>query len=376
MKKLAIALAVASVLLLPDLAHAQVNGGTSRLGFQLRNYGAVRVGTPAYGAIRQVDRMQLNVALDSLHVFDEEEDADTVELAHLISGIADTVATVLADNGYSGLPPNITVRTTAYAWNNDDFFILKFTTKNIHTGSYSLSFGLFVIPKPDNLYGGETVAYDAVKKISYFYRSGGTAYVGVKLLSGDPTSHHALDWDVFSSDPNAEVAEDSTRYRLIVRPGFDTPLTAGVDGSVFNLNAGTRSVASGDSVRLYYAVLYGTSLAALQTASDAAVVRYNASFASVKPISSLVPDGFSLQQNYPNPFNPSTNITFELQHAGLTVLKVYNILGEEIATLVNEQLAPGTYATSFNAENLPTGVYIYKLTSGTYSSTKKMLLTR
>jgi hypothetical protein len=92
--------------------------------------------------------------------------------------------------------------------------------------------------------------------------------------------------------------------------------------------------------------------------------------------SGQLPTRFALGQNYPNPFNPSTRITFELSNAGLAVLKVFNILGEEITTLVNEQLSPGTYTATFSAENLPTGVYIYRLTSGTYSSTKRMLLTK
>ncbi len=89
-----------------------------------------------------------------------------------------------------------------------------------------------------------------------------------------------------------------------------------------------------------------------------------------------VPEEFSLEQNYPNPFNPTTKIKFVLPSGveGLTTLKVYNILGKEIATLLNETKAPGTYKVEFNASDLPSGIYFYKLSSGNFSDTKKMML--
>jgi len=81
-----------------------------------------------------------------------------------------------------------------------------------------------------------------------------------------------------------------------------------------------------------------------------------------------------LEQNYPNPFNPSTNINFKLAKTGFTTLKVYNILGQEIAVLVNEKLKLGNYSYEFNAENLNSGLYFYKLQTNEFSDTKKMML--
>jgi hypothetical protein len=83
---------------------------------------------------------------------------------------------------------------------------------------------------------------------------------------------------------------------------------------------------------------------------------------------------FSLNQNYPNPFNPQTLIGYTLQVASKTILKVYNVLGEEIATLVNEVQQAGSHSVNFNAGNLASGVYFYKLTAGSYVQTKKMIL--
>ncbi|MGD8779959.1 MAG: T9SS type A sorting domain-containing protein [Ignavibacteria bacterium] len=85
---------------------------------------------------------------------------------------------------------------------------------------------------------------------------------------------------------------------------------------------------------------------------------------------------YSLLENYPNPFNPTTKIKFSISEASNVTLKVYNTLGEEVKVLVNEMLQPGKYERIFDAGNLASGVYIYKLTAGKYREVKKMLLLR
>jgi len=87
-----------------------------------------------------------------------------------------------------------------------------------------------------------------------------------------------------------------------------------------------------------------------------------------------VPLTFSLDQNYPNPFNPKTEIRFSIQQTGLTSLKVYDLLGSEVTTLVEEVKWPGVYSVSFDAMGLSTGVYLYRLKAGPFSSTKKLIL--
>jgi hypothetical protein len=87
-----------------------------------------------------------------------------------------------------------------------------------------------------------------------------------------------------------------------------------------------------------------------------------------------VAKAFKLEQNYPNPFNPSTQIEFSIPVASQVELKVYNILGQEVATLVNESLKAGNHAVKFDASHIATGVYLYRITAGTFVSTKKMLL--
>ncbi|MFV1884818.1 MAG: T9SS type A sorting domain-containing protein [Balneola sp.] len=86
------------------------------------------------------------------------------------------------------------------------------------------------------------------------------------------------------------------------------------------------------------------------------------------------PNAFRLSQNYPNPFNPSTNISFNLPSAGQVNLKVYNLLGQEVATLVNDRLNSGSHTFNFDASRLASGVYIYRLQAGENVQTKKMML--
>ena len=83
---------------------------------------------------------------------------------------------------------------------------------------------------------------------------------------------------------------------------------------------------------------------------------------------------YKLEQNYPNPFNPTTSISYSIKEKGMVKLEVYNIIGKEVAVLVNEELNSGNYEVDFNGSNLSSGVYFYKLQAGGYSSVKRMLL--
>ena len=96
---------------------------------------------------------------------------------------------------------------------------------------------------------------------------------------------------------------------------------------------------------------------------------------SVKYQNILVEE-LKLEQNYPNPFNPTTTIKYTILESGLVTLKVYNLIGEEIASLINEEKGMGSYEVEFDALALPSGIYYYRLQSGDYIETKKMVLLR
>ncbi|HOP51055.1 MAG TPA: T9SS type A sorting domain-containing protein, partial [Ignavibacteriales bacterium] len=96
----------------------------------------------------------------------------------------------------------------------------------------------------------------------------------------------------------------------------------------------------------------------------------------VQVVDNVKPASYVLEQNYPNPFNPSTMIKFAVANSGFTTLKVYNMLGQEVATLVNDNLQAGTYTVDFNASNLNSGIYVYELRSGAVKIAKKMMLVK
>ena len=85
---------------------------------------------------------------------------------------------------------------------------------------------------------------------------------------------------------------------------------------------------------------------------------------------------YRLEQNYPNPFNPTTNIQFTIPHAGDVTIRVYNMVGQQVAELVNDYRAMGTYNIVWNVENIPSGVYFYQIQSGVFKQTKKMMLVK
>jgi len=100
----------------------------------------------------------------------------------------------------------------------------------------------------------------------------------------------------------------------------------------------------------------------------------NESSSDVEPIGGAFPNDYELDQNFPNPFNPSTTIRFSIPESELVSIKIYNSIGEQVAELVNRELLAGSYSVEWNAENNPSGVYFYTLTSQNFNTTKKMIL--
>jgi hypothetical protein len=108
--------------------------------------------------------------------------------------------------------------------------------------------------------------------------------------------------------------------------------------------------------------------------ADGTVGQFPIGVVSVENVSTLTPDNYALSQNFPNPFNPSTTFNFTIPNSEFVTLKVFNILGSEVANLVNENLTAGSYKYSFDATNLASGVYLYELKAGSFREIKKMNL--
>lgn len=130
------------------------------------------------------------------------------------------------------------------------------------------------------------------------------------------------------------------------------------------------SIAVDSSRNIYVCgISFGDSI----TDYDIATIKYSQSV-GIEPVSSSIPEGFTLYQNYPNPFNPNTTILFDIVRSGFTELKIYDINGRLVSNPVSEYLSPGKYNIPFNAAGMSSGIYYYRVISGQFTQTKKMIL--
>ncbi len=201
----------------------------------------------------------------------------------------------------------------------------------------------------------------------------GNAYItGVTTSSNYPTTSGAYQ-DTLGGNENAFVTELNSSGSALVYStyiGGDTTV-----GSSIVLDASNNVYVAGVTTSSNYPTTSGAYQTTLSGVQDAFVTKLNISNATfVQSNSSSVPNKFELMQNYPNPFNPSTVINYQLPVNSFVTLKVYDVLGREVKMLVNERENVGSHSVTFNASNLPSGVYFYRLQAGTYSETKKLLL--
>ena len=159
----------------------------------------------------------------------------------------------------------------------------------------------------------------------------------------------------------------------------NTNLFAGTDGGVFlSTNSGTSwtAVNSGlpDDEEVRSLAVSGTNLFAGTSGSGVWMRPISEMITGVTGNHDNLPANYSLQQNYPNPFNPSTTIKYSVPKTSLVTIKVYNVLGKEIATLVNEEKSAGNYSVQFTGSKLSSGVYFYRMQADSFVQTKKLLL--
>jgi hypothetical protein len=165
------------------------------------------------------------------------------------------------------------------------------------------------------------------------------------------------------SDPTIDID-----LKLYDQSGIEIA-SSGASGST-ELMTYLSAGASTYSIRLYRYSGYGSYGVIVSN------TRPNSTMVDVKEKKQerILPKNYALSQNFPNPFNPSTSIQFQIPNSGHVTLKVYNMLGCEIASLINEVRSAGVYNFTWNASNLPSGVYFYRLQAGNYVEVKKAVL--
>ncbi len=339
---------------------------TGSIGVEVNVYGRVRIHAPAIGNLRQIDRSSILVGVGPNEVFDYRKDAEQeIAPSNIVNpSKSDFEIFGAFNNAYSNLPPNFLIRLNVYGWQNQPFIVCKFTVVNRETSTKTAFIGIEFIPQPDGTYGLETVKFNLNNLIAYSFRDN-SPKVGYKIFSRPTFSFHAFDWTSTYYDP------DSLLWGYLTYGNFDTLFVAGGDGSVAVLTQEPVNIQPNDSVHFYVGIAVGSSDQELFNNMLLAQQKYE-TLVSVGDEYALL--SYQLKQNYPNPFNPRTRIEFSLPKKERVELEIYNALGQKLQTLINQELETGNHFIDFDASDLNTGVYFYRIKTGEFTSTKKMVL--
>ncbi len=191
-------------------------------------------------------------------------------------------------------------------------------------------------------------------------------------------------WNIILKTTNSgntwtnQVFSGSSLYTIFFN-NADTGYAAGEYGRILKTtNGGVNWISQISSTGSYLTEIFFYDLNTGYCVGGYGVIlkTTNGGLTGLEPLSNEIPENYKLHQNYPNPFNPSTKIKIQLKDAGLAQLVIYDVLGRKVETLVNGVLKQGTYEVDFDGSNFTSGVFFYKLESGFFSETKKMILIR
>jgi hypothetical protein len=225
-----------------------------------------------------------------------------------------------------------------------------------------------IIARIDGSYGLETVKYLPDSKIISLFRLPASTFVGYKLLSHDMTNLKMIEWYEGYNDVNSDL------FGWLTYGQIDTLLDSGGDGAVTFFSKDSVTIPVDGEEVFWVGISIGANEAEMVSNMDLAKVKYETITDIVDEYSGSIPNLYKLEQNYPNPFNPATTIQFQIPKTEYVTLKVYDVLGNEVANPVNQILTAGNHSVQFNANSLTSGMYFYRITAGSYSEVKKMTL--
>jgi len=361
----------AVILVLAGITVSAQTYNTGTVGVAVNDYGRVRLYTPDVDGARQIERISLLAGVDASSVFDYYNDGDSITAAYSmdVPTYGDFEVVAQTNNNYSGLPPNVILNIYSYGWQGEPFTLVKYEFINKNEAATTFQFGFELIPIVDGAYGFETIKYDASKNIVSYSIDDTSTNVGFQVFSHDLVGLKSFEWyDGYNSD-------DADLFAWLTYGAIDTTYTAGADGSTAILSVGDPiELQADESVDIYVGMAAGDDYNTIAAAMKIAKLKYEDMVTSLDAKNDVIPENYSVSQNYPNPFNPSTKINFAIPEQEYVTLKVYNMVGEMVAELVNQELTAGDYTVDFNASNLSSGIYFYNITAGAFSRTGKMTL--
>jgi len=224
------------------------------------------------------------------------------------------------------------------------------------------------------------VKYNSLGEFGYAYAKEGDPtqdMIGVSLLSEGGKGFYAMSNSEGTIHPTYGFPDSSMWKTLIGGTDSSSLLGIGKSDIAFVVSGGPYDIPAGDYSNIVFVIAGGNSLADLSNAVAQARIKYNDIPTGVENEEDELPTELTLEQNYPNPFNPATTISYTVpqNNGGANVrLVVYDILGNAIQTLVDENKSAGTYQIQFDGSGLSSGVYFYQLRTGAQIITKKMML--
>jgi len=282
----------------------------------------------------------------------------------------------------SNTPMKLRITQESFAFSgapNDDFVLVRYTIENQGTDALdNFHFGFFFDwdIDPANL-DKNMAGYDIARRLGYV--SYQAEYAGVKVLTeGASMSYRAIDNNAADFAVNDGFTDDE-KWQTI--SGGIQAVSKGPADVSHVIATGPFSIAPNEFIQVGIALIGGVGLSDLRTNADAAQALWDGLFPTsvAEHPSPIIPGEFALRKNYPNPFNPSTSIRYEIAKSVPVELAVFNLLGQKIRTLVNEQQVAGFYTVAWDGRDdfgrpAASGLYVYELKAGEFKQVQKMLL--
>jgi serine protease len=291
--------------------------------------------------------------------------------------------TILLVDSVAALPLGISILQKTYADTtsaNQGFVIFKYQIANPTPNQISnLYVGLFF--DWDIIVGtgvNNWARYDAARKMGYVQNaaSNPTKLAATRLLTSNANiSYRSID----NSSELYDGFTDLEKWNFL-SGGVQTQSVDGVDISTLTAE-GPFNIPADGMIEVAFALMGGNSLAELQANADQAQDFWDGSWAGMEPENRTVPQEFWLEQNYPNPFNPATLISWQLAVGKEVKLKIFNLLGQEVRTLVNERQEAGYHSAVWDGRDdsgnqVASGIYLYRIKAGEFVSIRKMVFLR
>ncbi len=245
----------------------------------------------------------------------------------------------------------------------------RFNPNYIYAGGSGVSsnFGFFFSTDAGSTWSDNT---NPINNFDLAQSSNGDIFT-VSTSTGFPLSkstNHGLNWTTIYSfgDFRRGICIDSRDY---IYTSGNSGIYRSSDGGVSFLSWNVAY--SSQKVVAYQNKVF---LAVSGNTNGGVYIYTDTTLSNVNPVGKITPVAYSLFQNYPNPFNPTTNIQFDIPKSSYVKLKIFDMLGKEITTLVNDRLQAGSYRVNWNASQYSNGVYYYNITAGDFSKTRKMIL--